>query len=148
MVGRSGHLEHLPRSVVFGRPGELLLVDDAAGKKSGWLSAGHGEISQRSGRKESGCRPCDAGKPPAFISLSARVRSHQLRTGNLAVPYAAVDVAGRRRGWRKNATEAGRGGRALRAVLAESPGALSRKIHQHSRVTRGFCGGSSPFLTI
>src|SRR5271154_1634659 len=109
--------------MVFRRLGKLFILDDAAGKESRRLPACDGKVSAGFGRQESGGWTCDVRRPPAFISLPAGVRSHQLRTGDVAIPYAALHVAGCSEWGKRNIDPSWCSG-AFRAFFAQDPGAL------------------------
>src|SRR4030088_3830292 len=99
MVGRSGAVEELSRSVDCGRSGELCGAVNTGATESGAIPAGSGKVSPRSSEHEqrwrasARCWTGDARAAAGVIAFSPRIRGDQLRTRNVAVSHAAHDAA-------------------------------------------------------
>src|SRR3979411_1171572 len=99
MVGRSGAVEELSRSVDCGRSGELCGAVDAGAAESGAIPAGSGKGSAGCSQKEQGWRAAarcwtgDARATAGVVAFSRRIRGDQLRTRDVAVSHAAHDAA-------------------------------------------------------
>src|SRR6267378_3099494 len=146
MVGRSGAVEELSRSVDCGRFGELCGAVDTGAAESGAIPAGSGKISPGSSEQEQGWRAAarcwtgDARAAAGVVPFSRRIRGDQLRTRDVAVSHAAYDAARFRSGipFPERAGESGDEFR--RAVLpraAENQGPVRGKEHRHGGTDAG-----------
>src|SRR3979490_998443 len=141
MVGRSGAVEELSRSVDCGRSGELCGAVDAGAAESGAIPAGSGKVSPGSSQQEQGWRAAarcwtgDARATAGVVAFSRRIRGDQLRTRDVAVSHAADEAARLQSGipFPERAGEAG--GEFRRAILprlAKNQGAVCGKEHKHA----------------